>query len=405
MAEHTEKSDLISELDDLVDRADRIIDQLKSHIFAPEGVKDFRRTFKISEAAELVGCHKNSIVKAEQEGLIQPIKGTIKSYTQQQINLLRRRFGKEMRLGPDEEAAVLAVQNFKGGVAKTTIAVHLAQWLAIRGFRVLLIDLDSQASATSMFGYTPDLDIPLDDTLYPFFVGEQRTMHYAIRPTHIENLDLIPANLQLYGAEYAIASQHAERPVYSHLPQGISQLKQDYEVIIIDPPPALGMFSINALVAANCLLVPMPPRMLDFTSSLQFFGMLRETIGTIQEHMGGTLDYRFIKIVTSKKKQRIKNDASARAEDDIYEIARKIFTDQYMLEEIIYESNAIDNAANLFKTLYEVEGQTTSYQSHKLAVQAFDSVFESILAEMVSGWPTIQKLMKPTSKSQISEDA
>jgi chromosome partitioning protein len=405
MANNSNENGLITELDDLVKRADKIVDRIKTRLFAPGGIKEFKRTYRIGEVAEMVGVHKNSIVNAELEGVIRPKMEGIKSYTLTDINVLRKRFGKEPRLADNEQAAVLAVQNFKGGVAKTTIAVHFAQWLAFKGFRVLLIDLDSQASATSMFGYTPDLDIALENTLYPFFIGEERNIHYAIRPTHIENLHLIPANLQLYGAEYEIAANHEQHAIYSHLPEGIAQIRKDYEIIIIDPPPALGMFSINALVAADSLLIPMPPRMLDFTSSLQFFGMLRETIGSIQELMGGTLDYRFIKIITSKKKQRLSDEQYAKAEDDIYDIAREIFTDRYMLEDIVYESNAIDNAANQFKTLYEVEGQTANYQSHKQAVKAFDNVFNAIFEDLISAWPSIKNMMKTPTRAAMKEGA
>ena len=391
---------LIEKLDALVEKADAVITHIKKHIFSPDGEKVYKRLFRISDAAQLIDRHQNSIRNAEKEGFIESerINQRDRGFTLEQINRARRHFGSEPRLGPNESAAVLAVQNFKGGVGKSTISVHLAQWLAVRGYRTLLIDLDSQASSTSLFGYTPDLDIDQDDTLLPFFCGDETDMRYAIRETHIENLSLIPANLQLYGAEYVIASQSEERPIYSYLTAGIEELKQDYEVIIIDPPPALGMFSINALVAADSLLIPMPPRMLDFTSSLQFFNMLRETMGSIQERMGEEIDYNFIKIVTSKKKQRLSNEKYAKAEDDIFELAQDIFGEEYMLNNVIYESSAIDNAANEFKTLFEVEGQATGYKSYRTAVQGMEAVFEEIFAELLTYWPSIQKKMKQHKK-------
>ena len=126
-------------------------------------------------------------------------------------------------------------------------------------------------------------------------MGDQRTLHYAIRDTMIENLSLIPANLQLYGAEYFIAAKSQEKAVYSYLPEGINSIKKDFDVIILDPPPALGMLSINALVAATSLLIPMPPRMLDFTSSLQFFNMLHETLFEIRKDLSIDIEYDFVK--------------------------------------------------------------------------------------------------------------
>ncbi len=387
----------IQELADLVRRSDKIIKHIKTHIFSPDGEKRFDKTFKIGDASALIGRHPTTIREAEKQGIISAARtegSSVRGFSLEQINKARQHFNTMPRLGADEEAAVLAVQNFKGGVGKTSIAVHLAQWLAIHGFRTLLIDLDSQASATTLFGYTPDMDIDADDTLLPFFEGQQRTMHYAIRDTQIENLSLIPANLQLYNAEYMVAASHDQRPIYSYLPQGVEDIKKDFEVIIIDPPPALGMLSINALVAATSLLIPMPPRMLDFTSSLQFFNMLHETLEEIQQHFGTDIVYDFVKLVTSKKKQRTSNEKFARAEDDILELARNVFGQKYMLDSIIYESTAIDNAASEFKTLFEIQGQTTSYKSYRTAMASIDAMCEEVLAELLEYWPSMKSRIK-----------
>ena len=102
----------------------------------------------------------------------------------------------------------MAVANFKGGAAKTTHSVHLAQYLALHGYRVLLIDLDSQASATSLFGHTPDDDFDRLDTLYRLFTADdtQRidSLVSLIKPTYWDGLDLIPANLGLYSTEFEL---------------------------------------------------------------------------------------------------------------------------------------------------------------------------------------------------------
>src|SRR3546814_10817316 len=96
-------------------------------------------------------------------------------------------------------------------VAKTTIALHAAQHFAIRGYRVLLIDCDSQASTTMMFGYRPDVDLSEDDTLYGHFHNpELLGVRKIVRKTHFHGLDLIPANLKLYNLEYEIAGYLAQ---------------------------------------------------------------------------------------------------------------------------------------------------------------------------------------------------
>jgi chromosome partitioning protein len=91
----------------------------------------------------------------------------------------------------------VAVANFKDGVAKTTTAVLLARYLTLRGYRVLSVDLDSQASQTSLFGLQPDTDVEPEETLYPVFRGETDSLDKCIRPTYWPRLDIVSANLSL----------------------------------------------------------------------------------------------------------------------------------------------------------------------------------------------------------------
>ena len=101
-----------------------------------------------------------------------------------------------------------------------------------------------------------------------------------------------------------------------------------------------------------------------------------------------------MKLVTSKKKQRTSNEKFARAEDDILELARNVFGQKYMLESIIYESTAIDNAASEFKTLFEIQGQTTSYKSYRTAMASIDSMCEEVLTELLAYWPSMKSRIK-----------
>ena len=132
------------------------------------------------------------------------------AYTLAEINQMREVFGTQPWRTADDPLAVIAVQNFKGGVGKSTVASHLAQYLAIKGYRVCLIDCDSQGSSTALFGYVPDLDIHEADTLYRFFRHpEMESLVYAVRETHWDGLYLVPANLHLYSAEYELAARVA----------------------------------------------------------------------------------------------------------------------------------------------------------------------------------------------------
>ena len=170
--------------------------------------------FPITRTAELVGRTSAAIREAEKDGRLPNVERTVSGrrigYTLAEINRMREVFGTRPWRAPGDPAAVVAVQNFKGGVGKSTVSVHLAQYLAIRGYRVCLIDCDSQGSSTSLFGYVPDLDISEQETLFPFIQqAEMSSLAYAVRETHWDGLYLIPANLQLYSAEYELAARIA----------------------------------------------------------------------------------------------------------------------------------------------------------------------------------------------------
>ena len=193
-------------------RAQDVLSALREEVFAPEGRKILRRNWTISEAAELIGRSPQSIRLAEKEGkLPEPERlqsGRRAAYTRSAIRHMRSVFGTQPWRNPaTDEPLILSFSNFKGGVGKSSFACHSAQYFAIKGYRVLLVDLDSQASTTTIFGFNPDLQITDSDTIAPYLFGDQHSLHYAIRSTHWPGIDLIPSALHFYGAEYELAAQ------------------------------------------------------------------------------------------------------------------------------------------------------------------------------------------------------
>ena len=212
-------------------------------------------------------------------------------------------------------AKITAVANFKGGVGKTSTAAHLAMSAALDGYRVLVVDLDSQGSMTSIFGgrvedewgtvfpllarhYARhlrvenerrvdrgDAPVPLDDTL-----GEalEATAEGLIRPTHWPNVDLLGAQLNLYWAEFQIPVWRMQSRGWKLWDALSGSLAADrvldrYDVVILDTPPSLGYLTINGLAAADILLVPLGASYLEFDSTGRFFDMLHSTFQSIEE--------------------------------------------------------------------------------------------------------------------------
>ena len=212
-------------------------------------------------------------------------------------------------------AKIAAVANFKGGVGKTSTAAHLAMSAALDGYKVLVIDLDSQGSMTSIFGgrvsdewdtvfpliardYASGLQeenrrradrgeapLPLDDTLTEAL---NVTAKDVIQATHWPNIDLIGAQLNLYWAEFQIPVWRMGLKgwkLWDALSNALArdQVLEHYDLVILDTPPALGYLTINGLTAADILMVPMGASFLEFDSTGRFFDMLHATFQSIEE--------------------------------------------------------------------------------------------------------------------------
>ncbi len=214
-----------------------------------------------------------------------------------------------------QPAKITAVANFKGGVGKTSTAAHLAMSAALDGYRVLVIDLDSQGSMTSIFGGQVDDEW---QTVYPLLArhyanhmqqenqrrqtrGEAPQMidealtealdvtcDQLIQKTHWPNIDLIGAQLNLYWAEFQIPvwrMQGAGWKLWDALTDILAAdgVLDQYDVIFLDTPPALGYLTINGLAASDILLVPLGASFLEFDSTGRFFDMLHATFSSIED--------------------------------------------------------------------------------------------------------------------------
>jgi chromosome partitioning protein len=343
--------------------------------------------YSITRAATLAGCASSDIRQAEKSGALPPKarlgNGHRVGYALAEIDAIRALLGTRPWRDPNVPPAILACQNFKGGVGKSTIAVHLAQYLAIRGYRVCLIDCDSQASATMMFGYVPDIDLEEDDTLYGYMHDESgEGLRPRVRPTYFHGLDLVPANLKLYNLEYEIAASMAQSgnfDLIDQIKQAISTISDDYDVIILDPPPALGMVSLGVLSAANALIVPMPPSIVDFASTASFLDMLNTTMKSLEAMTSLRPVYNFVRLLTSRA------DESKSMHREIMDMGRQLFGAS-MLKAVLRDSAEIDNAISRLRTVYELERPITSYSVHRRCVRQLDAVNGEIEGEIRAAW-------------------
>lgn len=379
------------EVIELYNKAQHVLSQLREQgVDAETGQKQAPR-YAISKAAELVGRGASAIREAEKDGRLPVPARTATNrrvnYTLAELNHMREVFGTRPWRDPSDPLAVLAIQNFKGGVGKSTIAVHLAQYLAIRGYRVLLMDCDSQASTTMMFGLVPDRDVDEHATLYGYLHDEGMIgLKPLLRRTHFDNLWLLPANLKLYNAEYEIAAYIAQhgREGYAFIDkigEAIATVADDFDVVIMDPPPALGMISLSVLTAANAMVIPMPPSMIDFSSTASFLSMLGSTMEQLATLRGRSPIYNFVRLVASKA------DDNKSMHREIIRMSQRLFGSA-MLRASLKDSAEIDNASSRLSTVYELERPITSHEVHSRCVGHLNAVNQELEFEIRRTWPS-----------------
>ncbi|MCC6730611.1 MAG: AAA family ATPase [Chthonomonadales bacterium] len=228
-----------------------------------------KATYTVSEAARLIGIEPHTLRRLEGRGLIPaPLRdGRGRRYTRDDIERIREQYGVRRR----KEAYTIAVVNQKGGTGKTTTTVNLAGAMAINGHRVLVIDFDPQVNATSTLGISwRDVECSISDVLGSAPDGLPKRLSEIIVPLpHHPNLFLAPSSIKLAYVEMSLINRPGRD---TRLDSAIEPMRREYDIILIDCPPTLGMLSFNAMTAADGILIP-----IDESLALQGAGQLLAT--------------------------------------------------------------------------------------------------------------------------------
>ncbi|MGA1834375.1 plasmid partitioning protein RepA [Rhizobium wenxiniae] len=383
----------------LIDRhSSALAVQLQAHhvsTFPPTAQKGIRH-FQPSEAAKLVGVKEVYLrqVSNDIDGLeVSTTPGGRRSYSVEDIDKIRRHLDKvgraDRRYLPHrrdgEELQVISVMNFKGGSGKTTTSAHLAQYLALRGYRVLAVDLDPQASLSALYGHQPELDVKDNETMYGAirYDEQRRPLKELVRKTNIPGLDLVPGNLELMEFEHdtpraLMTRKTGDVMFFQRVSDTIDEVSADYDVVVIDCPPQLGYLTLSALTAATSVLVTVHPQMLDVMSMNQFLAMVADLLREVAA-AGGNVDFAWLRYLVTRF------EPSDGPQNQMVGYLRSIFG-AHVLNFPMLKSTAVSDAGLTNQTLYEVERGQFTRSTYDRALEAMNSVNDEIETLIKKAW-------------------
>jgi chromosome partitioning protein len=384
---------------DLVgEHARKLSARLQAHrlqLFPPIAQKTLRK-FSSGEAAKLVGTDDGHLRRLSLEGkgpVVETGPNGRRAYSIEDIHGLRvyldANSKSERKYLPWrnglEKLQVITVVNFKGGSGKTTTAAHLAQYLALRGYRVLAIDLDPQASLSALHGYQPEFDVGENETLYGAirFDDQRRSLKDIIRKTYFSNLDLVPGNLELMEFEHetpkALLGVNQPREMFfTRMDEALGSVAGDYDVVVVDCPPQLGYLTMSAMCSATAVLVTVHPQMLDVMSMCQFLIMTSDLLRVVAE-AGGNMGYDWMRYLVTRY------EPGDGPQNQMVSFMRSMFGD-HVLNYPMLKSTAISDAGITKQSLYEVSREQFTRATYDRALEALDNVNGEIEQLIKSAW-------------------
>ncbi|WP_117190439.1 plasmid partitioning protein RepA [Rhizobium terrae] len=347
--------------------------------YPPDARREMRRlsSTEVASLLDVSEAYIRQIVAKDKGPQPDVTQNGRRTYTLEQLLELRMMLaekGRKKWMNPrrveGEDCQIIAVTNFKGGSSKTSTTIHLGHYLAMKGYRVLAVDLDPQASLTALHGSLPDFDAREGDTLYAAIrFDNPLPTPQLIHKTHIAGFDVICAGLDLTEFETAVALEMRQGGGTSFLlrvSQALEQVVDDYDVILMDSAPSLNFLTLSSLTAATGVIIPVPAHMLDVDSTGKFLELASSYMAILSE-MGASAEWDFAKFLVTKFEPNDHPQANMTA------LMRQVFGDHLLLN-MVNKSAAVADALTWKQSLYEVQ------RSRFSAPKTYDRAMESINA-------------------------
>ena len=232
-------------------------------------------------------------------------------------------------------------------------------------------------------------------TILPLCMGTETSIRYAIQPTYWDGIDLVAAAPVLFGAEFALPARQTQEPNFEFwnvLNYGIDDVRSDYDVIVIDTPPALSYTTINAFMASNGIVMPLPPNALDFASAAQFWSLFSDLTNELLVQRGLSKEFDFISILMSRVDSADATGAIVR------QWIQSTYAGKVLPVEIPKTAVTATSSAE-FGTVYDVSRYDGSAKTFKRARDAYDTFVSHLDASVREVWRKQAAMATPAARS------
>ena len=356
------------------------------------------RSFRGKDLAKVVGLSDARLIYDAEQGGELPSPKTAKGIRQgsslSDVLMMQRYFKTQPWRHPDDPVAVISFTNFKGGCWKTTTSWYAGACYANQGFRVLLIDIDPQASLSLNCEKLPDFGVKVEDTLGPHLKDQADVSAKSlIQDTYLPNMKIIPSCLGLATVDLRLTAEMIQKTsadekveVLRRLKRVIDEVQEDFDIIIMDGTPSLGMLTMNIIAASNIIVAPVPTELTDFASTLAFCQLVAEqmdTVATVAEAAGLEPDGPQTFFLPTRFSPEGTKTAGSQ---EVLELIKETFGDQAFDTPIRKHDAAISNLSIHRRTAFDVNAANPACGSkaRNAAIENFGQVFQELFDRAIA---------------------
>jgi chromosome partitioning protein len=396
------KIDFFENLDEFIAIGQEIIESSESIV----DDNKVERFYKLKEIADMCGVSSTAIASAEKIGRIpepQKIGNKRLGHTVSDIREILKAFNLEPKQD-DDPTVTVSFATLKGGSWKTTTAFNFTCYCASIGYSVLVVDLDPQATLSMLFGQSPDYKTTIDDTLGPYLIGSEgydieRFKSEVVRSTRLKGcVDIIPSCSEMQLVEALLTNQMVESRLegekedmlnsFFRLQKILDEVKSDYDIVVLDGTPSLGILPLNIVCASDVSVIPSPTAVNDFCSTITYLRLLRDYVSSVTDFTD--IEIPMPSILAVPTKYSANQSTTSVAKWWLLKI-REVFGSHCTKSVIQKHDSVIDNCSSLQCSIFETMPGDLGIKrdARDRAMANYSSVFDEILETSIHPlWPS-----------------